>query len=84
MISQHNRNRTYKFDISRFKLTRAQEASYSLFINLLFKDFNYTIREVSYNLKMKDLSNKRSNLVEISKGIWVLRDLISHRIYLAV
>ena len=69
MIFQYNRNRTYEFDISIFELTRAYKASYSLFINLLFKDFDYIIRKVSHNLKMEDLSNKRSYLIEISEDI---------------
>ena len=84
MISQHDRDRTYKFNVSIFELTRAQKVSYSLSVNLLFKDFDYTIRKVSYNSKMNDLSNKSSNLVETTKDIWVLRNLMLYSIYLAV
>lgn len=69
MIFQHNRNHIYKLDILIFKLTRAQKISYSLSINLLFKDFNYIIRKISYNSKIKNLSNKKFNLIETSKDI---------------
>ena len=69
MISQHNRNRTYESNVSIFKLTRAQKVSYSLSVNLLLKDFNRIVREVSHNLKIKNLSNQRSDSTKISKDI---------------
>ena len=43
MASQHDRNRTYEPDISRYDLTRASKTSYPLPVNLSFKDFDYTI-----------------------------------------
>ena len=67
MIFQYNKDRIYKFDISIFKLIRTQKASYSLFINLLFKDFNYIIRKISHNSNVKNLSNERFTLIETSK-----------------
>ena len=69
MASQHNRDRTYEFDVSTFKLTRAQEASYPLHVNLLSRDFDYTIYEVSYNSKVEEPSNERPGSVETSEGI---------------
>ena len=69
MASQHDRNRTYKSNISTFELTRAQEASYPLPVNLLSKDFDYTIREVPHKSNVEDLSNERSTSVETSEGI---------------
>ena len=81
MTSQHDRNRTYKPDISSFELTRTQEASYPLPVNLLSKDFDYTIRRAPYDSKVEDLSNETSGLVESSEGIWVLRDPMLHSMY---
>ena len=69
MTSQHDRDRTYESDVSTFELTRAQEASYPLSINILFKDFDYTIREVPHNSKMKKPLNERPDSVETSKRI---------------
>ncbi len=69
MASQHDRDRTYESNVSTFELTRAQEASYPLPVNLLSKDFDYTIREVPYNSKMNDLPNESSGLVETTKDI---------------
>ena len=69
MASQYDRDRIYKPDVSTFKLTRTQEASYPLPVNLLSKDFNYTIREVPHDSNVEDLSNKRSISVETSEGI---------------
>lgn len=68
MTFQHNKDRIYEFDISIFELTRAQKFSYLLFINLLFKDFDYIIYEVLYNSKVKESSNERFDSVEISKS----------------
>ena len=68
MASQHDRDRTYKYDVSIFELTRAQEASYPLPVNLLSKDFDYTIREVPQDSNVEDLSNERSVSVETSEG----------------
>ena len=68
MASQHDRDRTYESGISTFELTRAQEASYPLPINLLSKDFDHTIREVLHDSNVEDLSNKRSASVETSEG----------------
>ena len=68
MASQHDRNRTYEPDVSRFELTRAQEASYPLPVNLLTKDFDHTIREVPHDSKMEDLSNE----------VWFSRDFGRH------
>ena len=67
MASQYNRDRIYKFDVSTFKLTRAQDVSYPLPINILSKDFNYTICKVPYNLKVKEPLNERPSSVETSK-----------------
>ena len=64
----HDRNRTYESDVSTFELTRAQEASYPLPVNLLSRDFDYTIREVPHNSYVEDLSNERSASVETSEG----------------
>lgn len=69
MASQHDRDRTYEPHVSTFELTRAQEASYPLPINLMSKDFDYTIHEVSHNSKVEDLSNERSGSVETSEDI---------------
>ena len=69
MASQHNRNRTYQPDTSSFELTRTQEASYPLPVNLLFKDFDFTIRRGPHGPKVEDLSNKTSGSVETSGGI---------------
>ena len=69
MIFQYNKDYTYKSNISIFELTRAQKISYSLFINLLFKDFNYIIYKISYNSKIKKSSNEKSGSIEISKNI---------------
>ncbi len=68
MASQHDRDRTYESNISTFELIRAQEASYPLPVNLLSKDFDYTIREVPHNSNVEDLSNERSGSIETSKG----------------
>ena len=67
MASQHDRDRTYESDVSTFELIRAQEASYPLPVNILFKDFNYTIREVPYDSKVEEPSNERPGSVETSK-----------------
>ena len=69
MASQHDRNRTYEPDVSRFELTRTQEASYPLPVNLLSKDFDYTIRRAPHGSKVKDLSNEKSGSVKTSEGI---------------
>ena len=68
MVSRHDRDRTYESNISTFELTRAQEASYPLPVNLLSKDFDYTIREVPHNSNVEDLSNEKSGSVETSEG----------------
>ena len=68
MASQHDRDRTYESDVSTFELTRAQEASYPLPVNLLSKDFDYTIREVPHDSNVEDLAIERSGSVETSKG----------------
>ena len=68
MASQYDRNRTYEPDVSTYELTRAQEASYPLPVNLLSKDFDYTIRKVPHDSKVEDLSNERSGSVETSEG----------------
>ena len=68
VASQHDRDRTYESDVSTFELTRAQEASYPLPVNLLAKDFDYTIREVPHDSNVEDLSNERSASVETSEG----------------
>ena len=68
MASQHDRDGTYESDVSTFELTRAQEPSYPLPVNLLSKDFDYTIREVPHNSNVEDLSNERSASVETSEG----------------
>ena len=68
MASQHDRDRTYESDVSTFEPTRAQEASYPLPVNLLSKDFDYTIREVPHDSNVEDLSNKRSGSAETSEG----------------
>ena len=69
MASQHDKDRIYKSDISTFELTRAQEASYPLPVNLLFKDFNYIVYKVAHNLKVEDQSNKRSGSANTWEGI---------------
>ena len=69
MASQYDRNRTYEPDVSSFELTRTQEASYPLPVNLLSKDFDYTIRRASHGSKVEDLSNETSSSVESSGGI---------------
>ena len=38
-------------------------------VNLLFKDFDYTIRAVPHDSKVEDLSNERYGSVETSEGI---------------
>ena len=68
MASQHDRDRTYKYDVSIFELTRAQEASYPLPVNLLSKDFDYTIHEVPHNSKVEEPSNERPGSVETPEG----------------
>ena len=68
MASQHDRDRTYESDVSTFELTRAQEASYPLPVNLLSKDFDYAIREVPHDSNVEDLSDERSGSVETSEG----------------
>ncbi len=67
MASQHDRDRTYESDVSTFELTRAQEASYPLPVNILSKDFDYTIREVPHDSKVEEPSNERPGSVETSK-----------------
>lgn len=69
-----------KKDIS-FSRPAAIRLLYSVPINLSSKDFYYTIYKVSYNLKINDLSDKRSGSVEILKGICMLRDWMLHRMY---
>ena len=69
MASQHDRDRTYESDVSTFELTRAQEALYPLPVNLLSKDFDYTIREVPHNSNVEVPSNERPSSVETSEGI---------------
>ena len=69
MASQHDRNRTYEPDVSSFELTRTQEASYPLPVNLLSKDFDYTIHGAPHGSKVEDLSNKTSGSIETSEGI---------------
>ena len=69
MASQHDRNRMYEADVSSFELIRTQEASYPLPVNLLSKDFDYTIRRAPHGSKVEDLSNKTSGSVETSGGI---------------
>ena len=69
MASQHDRDRTYESNVSTFELTRAQEASYPLPVNLLSKDFDYTVREVAHNSKVEDQSNERSGSVNTWEGI---------------
>ena len=54
VASQHNRDRTYESDVSTFELTRAQEASYPLPVNLL------SIRKVAHKPEMEDFLNERS------------------------
>ena len=68
MASQHDRDRTCESDVSIFKLTRAQEVSHPVPINLLSKDFDYTIREGPHDSNVEDLSNKRSGSAETSEG----------------
>ena len=68
MASQHDRDRTYESDVSTFELTRAQEASYPLPVNLLSKDFDYTIREVPHDSNLEDLSIERSDSIKTSKS----------------
>ena len=68
VASQYDRDRMYEPDISTFELTRTQEASYPLPVNLLSKDFDYTIREVPHNSKVEEPSNERSGSVETSEG----------------
>ena len=68
MASQHDRDRTYESNVSTFELIRAQEASYPLSVNLLTKDFDNTIYEVPYNLKVEEPLNERSGSVETSEG----------------
>ena len=58
----------YEPDVSTFELTRTQETSYPLPVNLLSKDFDYTIREVPHNSKVEEPSNERSGSVETSAG----------------
>ena len=69
MASKHDRNRTYELDVSTLELTRTQEASYPLSVNLLSKDFDYSIHEAPHNSKVEDLSNERSSSVKTSEGI---------------
>ena len=69
MASQHDRNRMYEADVSSFELTRTQEASYPLPVNLLSKDFDYTIRKAPHGSKVEDLSNEKSGSAEASEGI---------------
>ena len=69
MASQYDRDRTYKSEVSTFELTRAQETSYPLPVNLLSKDFDYTIYEVPHNSNVEEPSNERPGLVETSDGI---------------
>ena len=68
MASQHDRDRTYESDVSTFELTRAQEASYPLPVNLLSRDFDYTIHKVPHNSKVEEPSNERPGSVETSEG----------------
>jgi len=41
---------------------------YLLFINLLFKDFNYTVCKYLYKFTIENASNKRSDSAEFSES----------------
>ncbi len=84
MASQHDRDRTYESDVSTFELTRAQEASYPLPVNLLSRDFDYTIREVPHNSKVEEPVEREAWFSRDFGRHMSLRDRMSHRMYLAV
>ena len=68
VASQYDRDRMYEPDVSTFELTRTQEASYPLPVNLLSRDFDYTIHEVPHKSNVEEPSNERPSSVETLEG----------------